>query len=108
MNKLLEDLSVITTITQNALNNLVARSLTCIGHAVHESVLERESMTKIDIGVGILYITYEGSEVKYKFIPSKKLEESVNQVLISKKSPLTANVETTLKDRIEHTYKNLL
>lgn len=108
MNKLIEDISTITTISQGTLLNLNDKAISCICHSVYESVQEKESLTKIDIGIGILYIKCEGSDIKYKFIPSKKLEESVASTITSKKSPLVYQVETSLKERVESTYKNLL
>lgn len=108
MNKLLEDLATITTISQNALNILNDRALSCICHSVYEGILEKESLVKIDIGIGVLYIKCEDSDIKYKFIPSKKLEECVTETVSKKKSPLVYQVEDSLKNRIETTYKNLL
>ena len=108
MNRLIEDLSTITTISQGTLSSLNDKAISCICHSVYESVLETDSLTKLDIGIGILYIKCEGSEIKYKFIPSKKLEESVASTIVSKKSPLVYQVETSLKERVESTYKNLL
>ena len=108
MNKLIEDLSTITTISQGTLSSLSDRAISCICHSVFESVQEKDSLIKMDIGIGILYIKCEGSDIKYKFIPSKKLEESVASTISSKKSPLVYQVETSLKERVETTYKSLL
>ena len=108
MNKLIEDLSTITTIAQGTLTRLNDKAILCIAHSVMESLQEKESLTKIDIGIGILYINCEGDNVKYKFIPSKKLEESVASTIITKKSPLVTRVETTLRERLDATYKNLI
>ena len=108
MNKLIEDLSTITTIPQRTLDSLMDKAVSCICHSVFEGIREKESLTKIDIGVGILYINCEGDNVKYKFIPSKKLEESVATTVLTNKSPLIMQVETSLKERLDATYKNLL
>mgnify|MGYP003304975037 FL=1 len=62
----------------------------------------------MDLGIGILYIKFEGNEVKYKFIPSKKLEENISFTVLHKQSPLVFSLETALKDRIENAYKELL
>lgn len=108
MNKLTADISTITSISKLALDNLVDKACTCICHSVHESILSKESMTSIDIGIGILYIKFEGEQIKYKFIPSKKLEENIAFTILNKESPLVFNLETTLKERIENAYKELL
>ena len=108
MTKLIEDLATLTTISQNALVNLNEKSYSCICHSVYESIVEGNPLTEIDLGIGILYIKCEEDQIKYKFIPSKKLEENVTFTVKKKVSPLVFEVETSLKDRIESTYKNLL
>lgn len=108
MNKLTNDLCAITSISKLALDNLVDKSITCICHSVQENILSKDPLTCIDIGIGTLYIKFEGNEVKYKLIPSKKLEESVSFTLLNKQSPLVYSLETALKDRIENAYKELL
>jgi hypothetical protein len=108
MTKIIEDLATLTTISQNALVNLNEKTHACICHSVCESMLEGNPLTEIDLGIGILYIKCEEDQIKYKFIPSKKLEENVTSTVKNKVSPLVFEVETSLKDRIESTYKNLL
>lgn len=108
MTKLIEDLATLTTISQNALVNLNEKSHSCICHSVCESIIEGNPLTEVDLGIGILYIKCEEDQIKYKFIPSKKLEENVTSTVKNKVSPLVFEVETSLKDRIESTYKNLL
>ena len=108
MNKLIEDLSTITTISEGVLNGLNDKAILCICHSVFEQIREKESLTRIDIGVGILYINCEGDNVKYKFIPSKKLEESVDKTISTNKSPLVLQVDNTLRERLSAAYKNLI
>jgi hypothetical protein len=55
-----------------------------------------------------LYIKCEEDQIKYKFIPSKKLEENVAFTVKHGTSPVQYMVEEALKDRIETTYKNLI
>lgn len=108
MNKLIEDIATLTTISQHALVNLTEKVNACICHSVFESLKEGNQLTEIDIGVGILYIKCEEDQIKYKFIPSKKLEENVSYTVKHRVSPVQYQVETALKERIESTYKNLL
>ncbi len=106
--KIVDDISTLTTISKNSLYNLVEKSHSCICHAVYESLISGNPVTEIDIGIGTLYIKCEETEIKYKFIPSKKLEENVAYTVKNKVSPLVYEVEDSLKLRIESTYKNLL
>lgn len=108
MNNLIEDLSTLTTITRSALEKLVLNSQRCIGHSVLENFLNKEPLTSIDIGIGTLYVKLEGDMVKYKFTPSKELDETICHTIINKQSPIVSTLEHTLKERIENTYKELL
>jgi hypothetical protein len=108
MKKLVEDISALTSIATNSLLNLVDLATCCISHDVLESIIEKNSTTEVDIGVGTLYIKLEGDEIKYKFIPSKKLEESVLKTVTYNLDHLVSKVESSLKKKIENTYKNLL
>ena len=108
MTKLIDDIATLTTISQHALVNLNDKAYSCICHSVCENMLEGNPLTEIDIGIGVLYIKCEEGQIKYKFIPSRKLEENVALTVTNKVSPIVFEVETALKDRIESTYKNLL
>lgn len=108
MNKLITDISTITNISTFALEELIEKCRLCICHNVYEDILSNDNPTAIDIGIGVLYIKREESEIKYKFIPSKKLEEEVAFTIQHNVSPLVLEVDTTMKDRIENTYKQLL
>jgi hypothetical protein len=107
-NNLITDLSCITRLSEETLTALFIRAEECIGHCVFESVVDKENLTEIDIGIGTLYIKREDSQIKYKFIPSKNLEEKVTSTVRTRKSPLIKRGEKALKSRVERTYKDLL
>ena len=107
-NKLVNDISSITGIQQFTLEHLVDKCNLCICHDVFESVYCRNDTCEIDIGIGILYIKLEDDMIKYKFIPSKKLEESVRTTVSTGVSPLIETVEDTLKSKVENAYNRLL
>lgn len=108
MRKLVEDLSALTNVPINTLSNMVELSRKNIAHCVYESVMEHRAITEINIGVGILYIKYEGDEVTYKFVPSKLLEKEVIQTISTRSSPLVESIETSIRSKIENTYKELI
>lgn len=70
--------------------------------------MKNESPTEMDIGIGTLLISDDEETVKYKFIPSKVLEESVNETIQNKKSPLELKLEKNLVNKILNTYKTIL
>ena len=67
---------------------------------------------EFDIGIGKIYITIEenkaGKSVRDRFIPSKELEDSINNVVKSRRSPLTKAVENSLQNKVFNTYKDLM
>lgn len=107
MTQLLEDLKTLTTIPKSALEQLVDKSECIICHSVFESASTNESLTEIDLGIGYLNILNNGDCIKYKFIPSPRLEKRIVDTTKSNVSPLTTEVESALRNKILDVYKNL-
>ena len=107
MRDLIVDLSTLTTIGKYNLDELVLKSIAVIGHDIEESLREHRNVISIDIGIGELHITNVDDNVLYKFIPSKKLEETVRKTYIDRKSPLALEVDEALGKRITNRYKDL-
>lgn len=103
-----EDISKLTTIPDATLTKLFNIETYCIGHAVQETKLLEGELTSINIGIGTLHIKHSGDEIKYKFIPSTKLENAITETVKTGKSPLVLKVEDALRDRIMNVYKDLL
>ena len=76
MKKLVDDIAALTTVSTNALVHLQDKLTLCIGHCVYESKLEKESLTEIDIGIGILYIKCSlkkiGGKCKHCYFSQRK------------------------------------
>lgn len=106
--KILEDLSVLTTIPLASLQRLIDLSESCICHAVAEDMMQKEPITTVNIGIGKLLIKQDTDCIKYKFIPSSEFEDAIIQTVVNKKSPLETQVESTLTQCILKTYKDLL
>lgn len=104
----LEDLSVLTTIPKDTLNNLFKKINLCICDEVQDSSLKNEEISKINIGIGYLIISNSEDQIKYKFIPSEDLENNVKETLIEGKNPLQRTLERNLVNRILKTYKDII
>lgn len=104
---LVSDLSNLTLIKEHTLNKLISKSNFIICHDILDSILTNNELTEIDIGIGTLSIKRENDGIRYRFVPSRKLEEAILFTVENKKSPLTCEIETALVDRIEKTYKEL-
>ena len=108
MNDFSKDLASLTTIPRELIDKLIAIAEFNICHGVFEGITEKKNPVELDIGIGILYIKYEGNDVKYKFIPSQRLEEEVNEVLISRRSPIMSKSTKQLSSRIQAAYKEFI
>ena len=108
MNSLIEDISALTSIPVNTLDKLKKKTIYCICDSIEETKLRGEDTTVIDMGIGILYIKEEGDIVKYRFTPSKTLENSINTTLIEGKNPLVDTIEKSLVKRVTDTYKQYI
>jgi len=108
MNKLVEDLSKLTTIPQSKLDNLVNLSNYCIDEELLETQLAGKTVMEYDVGIGTLMIALIDDSIKYKFIPSKQLEQTILSSLKTKQNSLSSKVEKTLVDSIVNTYKDML
>lgn len=108
INRLAQDVSNVTGIPRLTIDNIVEKINSCLGHCVYETIIKGETLTEVDIGIGILYIKFENDQVKYKFIPSEKLSNIVTFSILNKESPLILDAEKALKTRVEKTYKELI
>ena len=108
MSNIIEDISKITTIPTTALNKLVEKSVWCICDSLEDSMLKDEKITALDIGIGTLYIANDEEAIRYKFIPSEYLEQSVKETVDSCINPLKNILEENLVNKILTTYKTII
>ena len=107
MNNLIQDLSTLTTIATYNLDKLVSKSVSIISHDVAESLREGAEVTSIDIGLGVLHIQHIAGVIKYKFIPSKMLDNTICSTYKGNESSLIMEVDKVLGERINNIYKDL-
>jgi hypothetical protein len=105
---LIENLSVLTTIPKDALDKLQEKAVWCICDSVEDAVLAGEVVFSIDVGIGQLIITDEDNTIKYKFVPSRDLEDSVRDTILNRKNPLKYHLEKSLVGKIMNTYKTIV
>ena len=104
----INDLAVLTTIPKETLNKLCAKIPLIISNAIYENNKNREAITSVNLGIGILHIAEENDLIKYKFEPSQDLEECVRSSYTDQKNLLTIELEKTLASRIVNTYKDFM
>ena len=105
---IVEDVSKLTLIPRTSLDCLIEKANYSICHSIEESQIENKTITEVNIGVGKISIFVDNETIKYRFEPSRSLEDSIKETVTSKKSPLVNKVEESLVDRITNVYKDLL
>lgn len=108
MENLIEDVSVLTDVSETLIKKFIPVSTYCISHAVFESLSKDETVTEIDIGIGQLLIKTDSTSVKYRFVPSKELEKSVKQSVTTGYSPMITKIDNSLQEKIERAFKELI
>lgn len=108
MNVLTSDLSMITDIPKLTLDKLLNIAAQSISSTFYDAIKNKESTCSIDIGIGRLYIKADNDTIKYKFIPSKELDNLNMRVITAHENPLVVAVDSSLKDKILNTYRGLL
>ena len=108
MNNLIQDISKISTIPQSTLKKLQEKSQLLICNNISQSMLENSDVVQTDIGFGILYISYNDQQIKYRFVPNQKFQQMIKSTIKNKKSPLIVKIQDYLQKKITNAYKDLL
>ena len=108
MINLIEDMSILTTIPKSAIIKLMDKESYIITNGIENNLISGESITEVDLGIGVLSILTEGNQIKYRFVPSNHLEKAIKKTVKNKKSPLTDKLEKTLVKKLTDVYKELL
>ena len=108
MTNLIKDVSLLTDVSENTLNKFIPVCNYCIGHAVHECECLQEHIAEVNLGFGELHIKLDEGSIKYRFIPSKELENLLIKTVTQHNSPIIAKLECNLQEKIDRVYKELL
>lgn len=102
-----EDLSKLTTINQLSINRLFDKISWIISDAVEQAELAKDNVIELDLGFGLIIVLLEDNCIKYKFKPSKSLEENIIDTVVNGKNQLTFTIENTLVSKITNVYKDM-
>lgn len=105
---LTKDISALTGLSVTSLNEVMNKASMCVAHGVYESILTGDNEVEIDVGIGTLVVRVCDDVVKYRFEPSKSLEQNLVDVVNKKTSPLLERANDTLRERIKRTYKEIV
>ena len=94
----INDLSTYSKVPNKILNELVHKLNLCIGSAIHDAIINKETATVINIGIGSLSINLV--DMQCKFIPSKDLKLCIKNGIESKVDPVEFALEQALIDKL--------
>ena len=97
----------LTTIDESTLKRLSDLVANVFVDAVYESVLADDSSVEINLDFCTIKVLRSNNELRYKFVPSAKLEENIIRAIKEKKSSLDDMVLDKLKSSLLSTYKDL-
>lgn len=103
-----KDLSIVTNLGKFNYTRISDTSIAIISHNVEESIRDDKEVSSIDIGIGVLHIYHTAEEVKYKFIPAKKLDDAVVDTVKKRKSRLLIKIDESVGRKLQDTYKGLI
>ena len=109
MYKIKEDLNKTTNLSYELMDRVTNKIKYFICDDILDSLLGENDTTEIDIGIGtlVIYVDKTNNAIKYKFVPSKELEDSINYTVVELKSPLKERASKGLSSRVGEIYKEL-
>lgn len=105
---IIKNVSKITSIPKSQLDEVVNKLDVCVAHEAIALVDEDLGSAELDIGIGTLTLSCDGSNISYEFIPSNQLEKMIISAVRSGESPLAELCLDTIKERVLAVYKELL
>ena len=108
MYSLQDDLKTLTNISDDVIDKLVNKILYIICDDVLDTHLNNNTVTDIDIGIGVLSICVDNNQIKYRFTPSTIVENAVKNTIVDLKSPVKERASKTLASKINEIYEELL
>ena len=103
----IQSVSTLSRVPVKTLNKLVELATLSITDDLYDAIQKSEELVEIDIGIGTLSILTRDGNIKFRFIPSAKLEENIINTLKGQ-NELQEVTEQSLVDKINQLYKDLL
>lgn len=103
------DLSNLTTIPEKTLDKLNNKILYIICQEIQENIMDENFVSEFDFyNLFKIYIKYEDSgNIRWKIIPSEKLEKAVINTVKNKLNLLEDTLNETLAKRFMEVYKDI-
>ena len=103
--KIADDISKLTTIPIDEVEQILNCIKDCICYNIQESIKNKDDFIDVDVGIGSLSLGVAEDTIEYKFIPSNDLENDVKYTLENGCCPLISKIENSLRNKIVGAYK---
>ena len=100
-----KSLSNLTTIPEKTFSKLSEKIEWCISDGIEKAMLNNEDSVDIDFDIGKIIINFSNNEIRYRFVPSQRLEKTVTNTVLKERNDLVVNVENSLISKLTNTYK---
>ena len=104
---IVQDISTLTTVQKSSIDRLCTQAVKCICYCICEALSKNEKDLCLDIGIGSLFINIGEDSVKYRFEPSMFMDNSIIDSVLSGKNPVIEDIESSLLNKVNTTYKDL-
>lgn len=105
---LLQDLSVLTNVSNATWSSMKARSSSLLSHYIVEAILNQQSDVQVDIGLGYLFIHIQDEDIQFRFEPAEDVCRKIRKAVKTGTSSLVEDVDAELGKRFSSTYKELI
>lgn len=102
-----QDISTLTTVQKSSIDRLCKQMIKCICYDVCEALSQDIKEICLDIGIGNLIIKIDDYSVLYRFEPSQALDDNVICSVTTGKNPVVEDIENSLLNKVNTTYKDL-
>lgn len=104
---IVQDISTLTTVQKSSIDRLCTQAIKCVCYCICEALSKNEKDLCLDIGIGSLFINIGEDSVKYRFEPSMFMDNSIIDSVLSGKNPVIEDIESSLLNKVNTTYKDL-
>ena len=105
---LTKELTDLTCIPEKLFEKLSNNVKFLILQSLQETLIKKEAVCEINLGLGELLISLEDDELRFKFIPSKDLEKDILKTIETEQNPMEKILSNNMVKTLERTYKELL
>ena len=95
---IINDVGTLLRIPTKVTTELTDKACLCIGSAINEAKSRGETLTTVNIGIGVLSVNLV--DMQCKFVPGKNLKAAIKQALLTQEDPLETVLEQAFMEKL--------